>query len=75
MDVLSVLSLFCGLALFLYGMNTMGDGLESFSGGKLEKILEKKEFSVDSKNILLSMIYKIWLKYDAKENNNSQTEK
>ena len=41
MDVLSVLSLFCGLALFLYGMNTMGDGLESFSGGKLEKILEK----------------------------------
>ena len=41
MDILSVLSLFCGLALFLYGMNTMGDGLESFSGGKLEKILEK----------------------------------
>ena len=41
MDILSVLSLFCGLALFLYGMNTMGDGLEKFSGGKLEKILEK----------------------------------
>ena len=41
MDLFDVLSLLCGLALFLYGMNTMGDGLEKFSGGKLEKILEK----------------------------------
>ncbi len=41
MDLFSVLSLLCGLALFLYGMNTMGDGLEKFSGGKLEKTLEK----------------------------------
>ncbi|MDF2844886.1 MAG: hypothetical protein K0R00_3312, partial [Herbinix sp.] len=30
-----------GLALFLYGMNLMGNGLESSSGGKLEKLLEK----------------------------------
>ena len=29
-----------GLALFLYGMNAMGDGLAKVSGGKLEKILE-----------------------------------
>ena len=41
MDIFAVLSLLCGLALFLYGMNTMGYGLEKFSGGKLEKTLEK----------------------------------
>lgn len=41
MDFFAVLGLLCGLALFLYGMNTMGDGLEKFSGGKLEKTLEK----------------------------------
>lgn len=41
MDIFSVLSLVCGLALFLFGMHTMGDGLEKFSGGRLEKILEK----------------------------------
>lgn len=29
-----------GLALFLYGMQVMGDGLAKISGGKLEKILE-----------------------------------
>lgn len=41
MDIFSVLTLIGGLALFLYGMNTMGDGLSKASGGKLEKILEK----------------------------------
>lgn len=41
MDIFSVLQLLSGLALFLFGMNTMGDGLEKFSGGKLEKTLEK----------------------------------
>ena len=41
MDIFSILQLLSGLALFLYGMNTMGDGLEKFSGGKLEKTLEK----------------------------------
>jgi phosphate:Na+ symporter len=30
-----------GLALFLYGMNVMGDGLAKLAGGKLERILEK----------------------------------
>ena len=30
-----------GLALFLYGMDTMGQGLEKLSGGRLERILEK----------------------------------
>lgn len=41
MDIFAILSLIGGLALFLYGMNVMGDGLTKVSGGKLEKILEK----------------------------------
>ena len=41
MSIYSIFSLFGGLALFLYGMNMMGDGLEKISGGKLEQILEK----------------------------------
>ncbi len=40
MDFFSILTLIGGLALFLYGMNAMGDGLAKVSGGKLEKILE-----------------------------------
>ena len=40
MDIFGVLTLIGGLALFLYGMNVMGAGLEKMSGGKLEKILE-----------------------------------
>lgn len=41
MSIFSIFSLLGGLALFLYGMNMMGDGLEKISGGKLEQILEK----------------------------------
>ncbi len=41
MDVFSVLTMIGGLALFLYGMHVMGDGLAKTSGGKLEGILEK----------------------------------
>ena len=40
-DIFNILSMIGGLALFLYGMNSMGDGLAKLSGGKLEKILEK----------------------------------
>lgn len=40
MDIFSVLTMVGGLALFLYGMQVMGDGLEKVSGGKLERILE-----------------------------------
>ena len=40
MSVFNVLTLFGGLAMFLFGMELMGQGLESASGGKLEKILE-----------------------------------
>ena len=41
MDILGILNLLGGLALFLYGMSAMGDGLVQLSGGRLEKILEK----------------------------------
>ena len=41
MDIFGILTLIGGLALFLYGMNTMGDGLVMLSGGKLERVLEK----------------------------------
>ncbi len=41
MDIFGILSLIGGLALFLYGMNVMGVGLEKVSGGRLERILEK----------------------------------
>lgn len=41
MDIFNILNLIGGLALFLYGMNTMGNGLSKMAGGKLEKILEK----------------------------------
>lgn len=40
MDFFSILTLMGGLAMFLYGMQVMGDGLAKVSGGKLEKILE-----------------------------------
>ena len=36
-----VLSLLCGVALFLYGMSLMGDGLKSVAGDKLESFLYK----------------------------------
>lgn len=41
MTIFDILSMVGGLALFLYGMNAMGSGLQKLSGGKLEKILEK----------------------------------
>ncbi len=41
MDIFSVLSLIGGLALFLYGMDLMGDGLKKLAGGKLESILAR----------------------------------
>lgn len=41
MDFFGILAMVGGLALFLYGMELMGEGLAKASGGKLEKILEK----------------------------------
>lgn len=41
MDFFGLLTMLGGLALFLYGMETMGRGLEKLSGGRLERVLEK----------------------------------
>ena len=41
MTIFDALSMVGGLALFLYGMHIMGEGLSKASGGKLESFLEK----------------------------------
>jgi phosphate:Na+ symporter len=41
MDIFSFLTLFGGLAFFLYGMNVMSGSLEKMAGGKLERTLKK----------------------------------
>ena len=42
LEILSmILSLLCGVALFMYGMSLMGDGLKSVAGDKLESFLYK----------------------------------
>lgn len=41
MDIFSILELFGGVGLFLYGMNLMGSSLEKLAGSGLERILEK----------------------------------
>lgn len=41
MSILNIFTLLGGLALFLFGMSTMSNGLEKTAGGKLEKTLRK----------------------------------
>lgn len=41
MNIFDVISLFGGLAMFLYGMRLMGNGLKDSSSGALKKALEK----------------------------------
>ena len=41
MGITEILSLFGGLALFLYGMQMMSNGLEAAAGNKMKSILEK----------------------------------
>lgn len=55
MDFFSILTLIGGLAMFLYGMEVMGDGLKQLSGSKLETILSKLT-STRFKGFLLGLI-------------------
>ena len=55
MDIFGVLTGIGGLALFLYGMNVMGDSLAKLSGGKMESILERLT-STKIKAILLGAL-------------------
>lgn len=41
MDIFSLLTMLGGLALFIYGMQQMGHGLEKLSGGRLASMLKK----------------------------------
>lgn len=41
MSVVNIINLLCGIALFLFGMNLMGNGLMKVSGQKLEVVLYK----------------------------------
>ena len=41
MGISDVIALLCGVAMFLFGMSLMGDGLKKLSGDKLEPILYK----------------------------------
>ncbi len=54
MTIFNILTLIGGLALFLFGMNTMGSSLEKLSGGKLEGILERMT-NTRIKGVLLGM--------------------
>lgn len=55
MDFFGVLQLVGGLCLFLFGMDTMGNGLTRASGSKLEQILENLTSSVP-KGVLLGCV-------------------
>ena len=55
MDFFGFISLFGGLALFLYGMSVLGGSLEKASEGRLEKILERLTGSV-LKGVLLGAV-------------------
>lgn len=54
MGITSILSLLSGVALFLFGMSLMGDGLKKAAGEKLELILYKLT-STPIKGVLLGM--------------------
>ena len=55
MDFFGFISLFGGLALFLYGMSVLGGSLEKASEGRLERILERLTGSV-IKGVLLGAV-------------------
>ena len=55
MDVFDILTLIGGLALFLYGMEMMGDGLKKMAGGQLESFLARLT-SNRTKGFLLGLL-------------------
>lgn len=51
MDIFSVIRLLGGLAMFLYGMEIMGDGLKNLSGSALKSVLGKA-----TQNVVMGVI-------------------
>ena len=41
MNIFNIITLFGGLAMFLYGMRMMGDGLKESSSGALKGVMER----------------------------------
>ncbi len=56
MDIFNIISLGGGLALFLFGMNILGTGLEKISSGRMEKTLEKLTNNVFSGVLLGALV-------------------
>ena len=54
-DLMNLVQMAGGLALFIYGMTTMGNGLEQAAGAKLEKTLEKMTGNIFSA-LLMGMV-------------------
>lgn len=54
-DLMNLVQLAGGLALFIYGMTTMGTGLEQAAGAKLEKTLEKMTGNI-FKALIMGMV-------------------
>ena len=52
MSLISILPLFAGIGLFLFGMSVLGAALEKIAGASLEKMLEKLTSS-RAKGVLL----------------------
>lgn len=55
MDYTNVLSLMGGLAIFLYGMNMMGDSLEKYAGNQLKSVLTRLTSNA-GKGFLLGLV-------------------
>ncbi|MBQ8475421.1 MAG: Na/Pi cotransporter family protein [Clostridia bacterium] len=55
MDLFDILNLLCGLALFLFGMNLMGEALEKAAGSRMKNILASMT-STPIKGFLLGMV-------------------
>ena len=41
MDISNLFELLCGMAMFMFGMSLMGDGLKRAAGAQLERLLAK----------------------------------
>lgn len=55
MSVSNILSLLTGIALFLFGMSLMGEGIKNVAGGKLESVLWKVS-GTPAKGVLMGTV-------------------
>ena len=56
MQISDVISMLGGLALFLYGMTMMSDGLEAAAGDKMKSILEKLLIKLSKKILKINLV-------------------